>query len=86
MKNQREIARIVAGMRPNWFRRAIQRKLPRNDGRTIHEANFDSGVFAASEFVRRLTGDESLALAIHEMCFWKQRERGFEPAKETERP
>ena len=56
--------KIVAGMGP-WRRRyggAISSRK-----RTNGQRAFDSGVLAASEFVRRITGDETLALQIHAM-------------------
>lgn len=66
--------RVVEGMEP-WFRDINKRgRKPNRDGRTTNEACFDSGVFAASEMIRRLTGDEELALAVHEVCIWRQRE------------
>jgi len=66
--------KIVEGMSP-WFRDINERgKKSSRDGRTTNEECFDSGVFTAAEMVRRLTGDEDLALAIHEVCIWKQRE------------
>lgn len=58
----------------------LKNRRPKNDGRTVQEQCFDSGVFAASELVRRLTGDEELALAVHEMCIWRQREHEAESA------
>lgn len=33
--------------------------------RAEHQKDWDSGVMAAAELARRLTGDESLALKIH---------------------
>ena len=76
-----EARKIVAGM-PTWFRGVDIHKTSAPCGRTVNEEFFDSGVFAASELVRRLTGDEALALAIHEACIWRQREVA---AKELER-
>jgi hypothetical protein len=64
--------KIVAGMEP-WFRDINKKKSSK--GRTQNEACFDSGVFAASEFIRRLTGDGKLALCVHECCLWRREER-----------
>ncbi len=69
--------KIVQGMKP-WCEKINDKGTKKNpsarDGRTINEECFDSGVFAASELIRRLTGDEELSLAVHEMCIWRQRE------------
>lgn len=35
-----------------------------SDNRSTEQKRFDSGVFAAAEFVRRYTGDESLAWQV----------------------
>lgn len=66
--------RVVEGMSPRWFIDVNLKKKLHHDGRTVNEQCFDSGAFAASEMIRRLTGDEELALAIHEVCIWRQRE------------
>ena len=71
---QMQAVEIVAGMEP-WWRDVNQKLKPSRDGRTDAERRWDSGVFAASELVRRLTRDENLALAIHELCFWQRAER-----------
>lgn len=75
---ERESKKIVAGMKA-WFG-DVNKKRTRHtdDGRTVAEQCFDSGVFTASEFVRRITGDEELALAIHECCFWAQKKQEAE--------
>lgn len=65
----------VLGMEPWWIN--VNRnpsKKPSMDGRTHEEQLWDSGVFAASELVRRLTGDNDLSAAIHELCHWRRRE------------
>ena len=70
-------ARVITSMQPACFTYNTargKRTRPSPDGRTINEECFDSGVFAASEFIRRLTRDENLALAVHEVCIWRQRE------------
>lgn len=65
----------AARMAPAWHESAKCRKTPIRDGRTPMECAYDSGVFAASELVRRITGDENLAASILEMCHWAARER-----------
>ena len=66
---------IVDGMEP-WFRDINKKRKPDSrDGRTHEEQVFDSGVFAASEFIRRITQDEQLALAVHEVCCWARKAR-----------
>lgn len=58
-----------------WFENIDRsRKQAPRDSRTTQEQAFDSGVFAASEFVRRITRDDALSLMIHECCIWRQRE------------
>lgn len=75
--------KIMAGMGP-WFDdiNAKPRKPKKHsrDSRTHQEWIFDKGVHAAAEFIRRLTKDENLSLAIHECATWKRQER----AKESE--
>lgn len=71
-------ARAIKSMQPAWFKDINERGKkgrPSRDGRTVNEECFDSGVFAAAEFVRRITGDDDLALAVHEVCIWRQREQ-----------
>lgn len=75
--------KIVEGME-SWTRDINTRTRRQNDGRTANEWCFDAGVFAASELVRRLTGDDELSLAIHEMCIWRQREHAKEKARQNE--
>lgn len=73
--------RVVENMNgSSWFDPNAKKKAHR-DGRTINEMCFDSGVFAASEVIRRLTGDEELALAIHEASIWRQREHAAGTSK-----
>ena len=67
---QRTTDQVMQSRRPAWFQDVINRK-PRvreGDTRTLSEQCFDSGVFAAAEFIRRLTGDEALAPEIPEVC------------------
>lgn len=71
---------VVKGMKP-WCEKINHKATDERDGRTINEACFDSGVFAASELIRRLTGDEELSLAVHEMCIWRQREHEKQKAR-----
>lgn len=70
-----EARRLVGQMEP-WFRDVNDpmRRNRYNCDRTEFEHKFDNGVMAAAELVRRLTGDNELALAIHEACIWRQRE------------
>jgi hypothetical protein len=81
-----EAKRIVEGMKP-WFAKINERGKSKKessiDGRTVNEQCFDSGVFAASEMIRRLTGDEELALAIHEVCIWRQREHASDESTKS---
>lgn len=70
--NDWRIREVIDGMEL-WFN-DINSKKAHKDGRTLNESVWDSGVFAASEFVRRLTGDEDLALAIHGICVWSRNE------------
>lgn len=65
---------VVRSMQPAWFADINKRKKPTSGGRTVNEQCFDSGVFAAAEFIRRVTGDEDLALAVHRVCIWHQRQ------------
>lgn len=84
--NLKKAAAIVLGMTP-WFKDINSRKRKPSDDRTAAETLFDSGVFAASELVRRLTGDENLALAVHEVCIWRQIERTkADPLKQSALP
>lgn len=57
----RDPKEVLKGMRP-WqeFGSAVSAQ-----ARTAQQRAFDSGVLAASEFIRRITGDESLAGAVH---------------------
>lgn len=66
---------VIAGMAPSWFSGIhSQRKLAKHDSRTVEEACFDAGVMVASEFVRRMMDyDESLALPIHDLCFFRRK-------------
>ena len=67
-----------------WFREINKRGRKQNlDGRTTNEECFDAGVFAAAEMIRRLTGDEELALAVHEVCIWRQCEHEKETVEST---
>lgn len=76
MADHKKRARAIVDGMEVWFRDGVRhRKTDKRDGRTPEEQIFDSGIFAASEFVRRMTGDEALSLAIHECCFWARRER-----------
>lgn len=72
-------AEVLKSMQPAWFADINKRKKPSEDGRTVNEQCFDSGVLAASEFIRRLTGDEQLALEIHRVCLWHQRQTDESP-------
>ena len=77
----RDTAEVMQSMQPAWFKDINKRKRRKGgsrDGRTLNEECFDSGVFAAAEFVRRVTRDEHLALAVHEVCIWQQRKREAE--------
>lgn len=66
---------IIAAMEPWWRDLEQKGKKPNRDGRTRNEECFDIGVFAAAEFVRRLTRDEALSGLIHEVCAWRRQER-----------
>lgn len=77
--HQKKAIEIVAQMRDSWFSN-VNRRRKFKCGTTQNEACFDSGVFAAAELVRRLTGDESLSLAVHEALLWKQKERALQTA------
>lgn len=79
MQYERKPQEVLESMQPAWFKDIKNRKKPSEDGRTVNEQCFDSGVFAASEFVRRLTGDEQLALEIHRVCIWHQRQSESNP-------
>jgi hypothetical protein len=72
---RRRAEEIANDLWPAWYKAMQEKRRTSRDGRTGREQDFDSGVFAASELVRRLTKDEDLALAIHSVCFWSQRER-----------
>jgi hypothetical protein len=65
-----------------WFDKVNDLKKLKNDSRTLNERVFDSGVFTAAELIRRITGDEELALAVHEACIWRQREHKEGRARE----
>lgn len=73
MSNEKKALQIIKDMEPWW--RDLESKKPSRDGRTRNEVCFDNGVFAAAEFVRRMTGDESLALLTLEACSWKRKKR-----------
>jgi hypothetical protein len=74
--HQIKAQQIVAGMK-RWVSDINRkRKTTSHDDRTEAEQCFDSGVFAASELLRRLTGDESLSVAVHEIMVWRLKERG----------
>lgn len=85
-KYEKKSREMVVGMEPWWrdvasdhAKNAAAKNTDSRDGRTPVERTWDSGVFAASELVRRLTGDEHLSLAIHELCFWARKEREKNP-------
>jgi hypothetical protein len=67
---------VIESMTPAWLDIINKKTLPKHDHRTMNEACFDSGVMAAAEFVRRMMdGDESLALPMFDLCFFKRKER-----------
>lgn len=72
---QKRAIEIVAGMEPWWRDIGAKKRKPSRDGRTAEQCDFDSGVFAASELIRRYTSNEELSLAMHELCFWARKER-----------
>lgn len=51
-----------------WLRYGptLEKPGPR-DKRTDAERAWDAAIFAAAEYVRRLTGDEGLALTVHDL-------------------
>ncbi len=65
----------IKAMQRDWWEDINKRRegTDRN-GRTVNERCFDSGVFASSRFIKLVTGDDKLALAMHEGCIWRQRE------------
>lgn len=73
---ERKAREIVSDMEPWWRETNNKRKKNKHDKRTENEKIFDSGIYAASEFVRRFCGhDERIALAMHELTFWTREER-----------
>lgn len=86
-KYEKRACEIVAGMKPWWedvqenYVKNKKAKPSNHDGRTAEERTWDSGVFAASELIRRITKDEDLALAMHELCFWARKQRENNPDK-----
>lgn len=74
-RHKAKARQIVAGMK-SWFRDFAKRhkKGDARDRRTREDCVFDSGVFAAAEFVRRFTGDETLSGMIHQCSIWAQKE------------